>query len=637
MDGTDVRVHQRLGAHEVFHQGVAGVDFAVWAPNAERVSVIGSFNRWDARRHMMQPRGHSGVWEIFVPGARRGDLYKFELRTKLPGNPKSVKADPCGFAMELRPNTASRVFDSRDYHWGDQKWMEQRAQRQAPDQPLLIYEVHLGSWRRDGERWLTYRELADQLIPYASDMGFTHLELMPVTEHPFDGSWGYQTVGYFAPTARFGTPDDFRHFVDCAHRAGLGVILDWVPAHFPKDGHGLGFFDGTHLYEHADPRQGLHQDWGTLIYNYGRHTVQAFLLSNALFWLEEFHIDGLRVDAVAAMLYLDYSRKPGEWVPNKLGGRENLEAVDFLQRFNDLVHAEHPGVLTFAEESTAWPKVTGPTARGGLGFDYKWNMGWMNDTLAYTRLPSPVRLASHRKLTFSLTYAFSERFLLPLSHDEVVHGKRSLLSKLPGEYDEKFAQLRALYGYMMAHPGKKLLFMGGEFGQFIEWNHDRQLDWLLLGYPLHRKLQQYVRDLNQLARQRPALHGADDSWEGFEWLSLDDAPRGIVSLLRRSRAPAQLVAVVANFSAEKHPGYRLEVPTPGAWIELLRSDATAYGGGRDASVPTRIGTRAGVDAADHRRQEPTAAGGSAARARWTLEVDLPALGVVYLAPDAAPA
>ncbi len=632
LEKSDVRLYERLGAHELVHEGVSGVDFAVWAPNAERVSVIGSFNRWDARRHMMQPRGHSGVWEIFIPAVERGALYKYALRTKLPGHPQSDKADPCGFFMERRPNTASIVWDSYDYTWGDAAWMQERARRQSSDRPLLIYEVHLGSWRRLPQAsgapaaaapaavgfgpgvsasaseastpptraaspidpasgsWLTYRELAEQLVPYAKEMGYTHLELLPITEHPFDGSWGYQTVGYYAPTSRFGPPDDFRWFVDAAHQAGLGVILDWVPAHFPRDGHGLAFFDGTHLYEHADPRQGLHQDWGTFIFNFGRHTVCSFLLSNALYWLSRFHIDGLRVDAVASMLYLDYSRKPGEWIPNKLGGRENLEAMAFLQEFNALVHRECPGVLTFAEESTAWPKVSHPVSEGGLGFDYKWNMGWMNDVLRVMRTPPPQRPQLHDRLTFSMMYAFSERFVLSLSHDEVVHGKRSLLSKMPGSYEEKFANLRLLYGWMAAHPGKKLLFMGGELGQFIEWSHDRQLDWLLLDFPLHRAMQLYVRELNQFYQSQPALWENDGDWKGFQWIEADDAARSVLSFVRRGKDPRSQLVAIANFQTRRHDSFVVGVPQAGSWAEAFNSDRVDYGGsgaGNPQPLPAR--------------------------------------------------
>jgi 1,4-alpha-glucan branching enzyme len=570
------------------HQGVRGVVFAVWAPNATRVSIIGSFNDWDERRHPMRLHERSGLWELFVPGLGPGVMYKYYLRTRFGGGQAAVKADPYGFRMEVRPNTASIVHDLRRYRWRDAEWMEERARRQGPDAPINVYEVHLGSWRRraeDGDRWLTYRELAAELVPYARDLGYTHLELLPVCEHPFDGSWGYQTVGYFAPTSRFGTPDDFRFFIDSAHRAGLGVILDWVPAHFPRDGHGLGFFDGTHLYEHADPRQGLHQDWNTFIFNFGRPQVCAFLYSNALFWLDEYHIDGLRVDAVASMLYLDYSRKEGEWIPNQYGGRENLEAVAFLQRFAELVHRYFPDARTFAEESTAWPKVSRPLESGGLGFDFKWNMGWMHDTLNYFKDDPVHRRYHHNRLTFSLLYAFSENFVLPLSHDEVVHGKRSLLAKMPGDAWRKHANLRALYAYMTAHPGKKLLFMGCELGQKREWNHDRQLDWDLLQDPLHAGMQRFVRDLNRVYAATPALHQIDFEPGGFEWIEPHDADHSVVAFVRRGRDPGALVLAACNLTPVPRHEYRCGVPAAGRWRLLINSDARGYGGSDLGMIP----------------------------------------------------
>jgi 1,4-alpha-glucan branching enzyme len=579
-EGTHQRLHEKLGAQVMVQGGARGVNFAVWAPNARRVSVIGDFNRWDARAHPMRLRGETGVWELFVPGLAPGELYKYDVRTHL-GGLSLVKADPYGFAMELRPKSASIVWDPGRYRWKDAAWMAARAKRQAYDRPLAIYEVHPGSWKRVGaeeNRWLTWRELASELVPYVKRMGFTHIELLPVTEHPYDGSWGYQPVGYFAPTSRFGTPDDFRAFVDAAHAAGLGVVLDWVPAHFPKDAHGLAFFDGTHLYEHADPRKGEHRDWGTYVYNLSRPQVSGFLLSSALFWLEQFHIDGLRVDAVASMLYLDYSRKEGEWVPNIYGGRENLEAIDFVRRFNTLVHERFPGTITFAEESTSWPQVTGPVDRGGLGFDYKWNMGWMNDMLGYMRLDPLYRGGQQNRLTFSLHYAYSERFLLPLSHDEVVHGKRSLLHKMPGSLEHKFANLRALYGYMTAHPGKKLLFMGAEIGQIGEWNFTSQVGWHLLEEPLHAKLQTYVRALNRLLASEPALHEVDFHWEGFEWIDFQDAASSVVSFVRRAKDRADAIVVVANFTPVPRPGYRVGLPAPGRYVEIVNSDDAKWGG-----------------------------------------------------------
>jgi len=619
-EGNHFLLYEKLGAHPLTHEGVAGVHFAVWAPNAQRVSLVGDFNQWDGRRHPLRPRGASGLRELFVPGLASGDLYKYELRSPAGGLP-FTKSDPYGFAMELRPSTASMVWDLERYAWNDAAWLAQRPARQALDAPLNVYEVHLGSWRRaEGNRWLTYRELADQLVPYAHDLGYTHLELLPVAEHPFDGSWGYQVIGYFAPTSRFGTPDDFRYFIDAAHQAGLGVILDWVPAHFPKDATGLAQFDGTHLYEHADPRKGEQLDWGTLIFNFGRNEVSAFLLTNALFWLEKYHIDGLRVDAVASMLYLDYSRQPGQWVPNEYGGRENLEAVRFLKRFNELVHEKFPGVLTIAEESTSWPLVTRPTYLGGLGFSLKWNMGWMHDILDYASKDPVYRRYHHNSLTFSLMYAFSENFVLPFSHDEVVHLKGSLLTRMPGDNWRRFANLRALYGYMIAHPGKKLLFMGSEFGQWHEWEFERQLGWELLDQPPHRQLQQYVRDLNHLYTSEPALHQVDFSWEGFQWIDLRDVDQSAVSFLRRAHAPdpaqAEFVVVVANFTPVPREGYRVGVPRAGFYKELLNSDAEAYGG-------SNLGNRGGLPADAIPWQEQP----------FSLLLTLPPLAVVILKPE----
>ncbi|HEX8199021.1 MAG TPA: 1,4-alpha-glucan branching protein GlgB, partial [Isosphaeraceae bacterium] len=508
-EGTHYRNYERLGAHLREHEGFRGVHFAVWAPNAQRVSVVGNFNHWDGRRHPMRNLGASGIWEIFIPDLTQGEVYKYAIRSRHRGY-LVEKADPYGFAAELRPKTASVVWDVTGFPWDDGAWMAARVKAQGLDAPIAVYEVHLGSWRRqDGNAWLTYRELAEQLVDYLKDLQFTHVELLPVNEHPFDGSWGYQPVGYFAPTSRHGTPDDFAAFVDTLHRHGYGVILDWVPAHFPNDVHGLGFFDGTHLYEHEDPRLGEHRDWGTKIFNYGRPEVRNFLLGNALFWLERYHIDGLRVDAVASMLYLDYSRKPGEWIPNVHGGNENLEAIDFLKKLNELCHLHYPGVLTAAEESTSWSGVSRPTYLGGLGFSLKWNMGWMNDTLRYMARDPVYRKYEHGALTFSLIYAFTENFQLPLSHDEVVHGKGSLLDKMPGDLWQRYANLRILYGYMYGHPGKKLLFMGDEIAQWREWNHDTSIDWHLLQWESHRGIQALVADLNALYRAEPALHQID--------------------------------------------------------------------------------------------------------------------------------
>ncbi|HYM80247.1 MAG TPA: 1,4-alpha-glucan branching protein GlgB [Candidatus Limnocylindria bacterium] len=616
-EGTHEHLYEKMGAQIVRHEGVRGVDFTVWAPNARVVSLVGDFNGWDFRTHPMRQRGDTGVWELFVPDLGQGDLYKFAILA--PVGPRLVKADPYGFAMELPPNTASVVWDLNRFRWSDDEWMERRGERQALDRPLLLYEVHAGSWRRvkeDGNRWLSWAELARELIPYAKRMGYTHLELLPITEHPFDGSWGYQPVGLFAPTSRFGTPDDFRRFIDAAHRAGLGVVLDWVPAHFPKDAHGLGFFDGTHLYEHADPRQGQHKDWDTYIYNFGRPQVCGFLYASALFWLDRYHVDGLRVDAVASMLYLDYSRKDGEWVANRYGGRENLEAIEFLKRLNVLLHARFPSALTFAEESTAWPRVTGPVRDGGLGFDLKWNMGWMNDMLEYMSM-DPLGRAHHQgKLTFSLYYAFSERFLLPLSHDEVVHGKRSLLSKMPGDRWKKLANLRALYAYMGAHPGKKLLFMGGELGQPREWAHDDGLRWDLLDEPDHARLHRFVRELNALVASEPALHEQDFDWHGFEWIDFQDAAQSIVSFVRRAKDPENFLVVAANFTPVPREGYRIGVPSPGRYEERLNSDARRFGG-------SGVGQPRGVTA------RPVACHGR----DHSVELRLPPLGVLILKPS----
>ena len=616
-EGTHERLYEKLGAQVTVHDGVAGVHFAVWAPNARAVSVIGDFNRWDAAVDPMRLRAGTGVWERFVPGLKAGELYKFELYTRDQG-PTTVKADPYGFFMELRPNTASRVYDLSGFAWSDQEWMSSRAQHQAPDRPMTIYEVHPGSWKRRGSEptdWLSWRELAAELVPYVRRMGFTHIELMPVTEHPYDGSWGYQTVGYFAPTSRFGTPDDFRAFVNAAHQAGLGVILDWVPAHFPKDAHGLGFFDGTHLYEHADPRKGQHPDWGTFIFNLSRPQVSGLLLSSALYWLDRFHIDGLRVDAVASMLYLDYSRAPGEWVPNPRGGRENLEGIEFLRRFNQLVHRRFPGVLTFAEESTSWPRVTGPVEEGGLGFDLKWNMGWMHDMLDYMSTDPLGRSHHQKKLTFSLHYAYRERFLLPLSHDEVVHGKRSLLFKMPGDAWKKFANLRALYATMYAHPGKKLLFMGAEIGQIGEWNFERQVTWPLLEQALHSQLQTFVAELQRVYRSEPALFEIDDHWDGFQWIDFQDAARSVVSFVRRARDRDDALVIVANFTPVARENYRVPVPGPGRYVEVLNTDDTRWGG-------SGVGQPDGVEAGPR--------GGDGGEFPCTVTLRLPPLGVLWL-------
>ena len=578
-EGTHYRAWEKLGAHVVREDGREGTYFSVWAPNAREVAVIGDFNGWDERATPMQVIKDSGYWHCFVPGVGQGSLYKFSITSNLHGY-RVQKTDPYAFHCEIRPKTASVVWELAGYEWGDGEWMGSRRHRHHHQAPISIYEVHLGSWMRrleDGG-WLTYREIAEKLAEYVGHLGFTHVELLPVNEHPFDGSWGYQTIGYFAPTSRFGTPQDFMYLVDTLHRHGIGVILDWVPAHFPNDGHGLGYFDGTHLYEHADPRQGQHMDWGTLIFNYGRTEVAEFLLGNAVFWLEVYHIDGLRVDAVASMLYLDYSRKEDEWVPNQYGGRENLEAIEFLKRFNHLVYQEHPDVMTFAEESTAYPMVSRPTYLGGLGFGFKWNMGWMHDTLAYMSQDPVHRSYHHHRLTFSLLYAYHENFILPFSHDEVVHGKGSLLGKMPGDYWQKFANLRLLYGYMFTHPGKKLLFMGCELGQWTEWNHDTGLDWALLQFPFHQGLQRWVRDLNTFLRGEPALHELDDDPAGFSWIDCNDSRQSVLSFIRRGKDPRNAVVCIGNFTPVPRHNYRLGVPEMGFWEEVLNSDAPLYGG-----------------------------------------------------------
>ncbi|WP_088508249.1 1,4-alpha-glucan branching protein GlgB [Burkholderia ubonensis] len=573
-EGTHHRPYEALGAHPVKIDEVAGVRFAVWAPNARRVSVVGNFNNWDGRRHMMRLRRECGVWEIFVPHAAVGDLYKFEIKTR--DGELLLKADPFAFRAELRPGTASIVHGLPPARPSDPA--RQRANALAA--PMSIYEVHLGSWRRVPEqqdRWLGYRELADQLIPYVKEMGFTHIELMPVNEHPFDGSWGYQPTGLYAPTSRFGTPDDFRHLVETAHANGIGVLVDWVPGHFPSDSHGLARFDGTCLYEHADPREGFHHDWHTLIYNYGRREVANYLIGNALFWIERFGVDGLRVDAVASMLYRDYSRAEDQWIPNHLGGRENLEAIGFLRRMNGIVCAERPEAVTIAEESTSFPNVSRPLEMGGLGFHYKWNMGWMNDTLRYLCEDPVHRKHHHDKLTFGLLYAFGENFVLPLSHDEVVHGKGSLLSRMPGDEWQRFANLRAYYGFMWGHPGSKLLFMGSEFAQSSEWNANASLDWHLLQYPLHRGVRQFVRDLNAVLRHEPALHEVDFDAHGFEWIAADDRDNSVFSFVRKA-ADGDCVLVICNFIPVPRHQYRIGVPRPGRYREIVNSDAACYGG-----------------------------------------------------------
>ncbi len=615
-EGRHLRIYEKLGAHCREVEGISGVAFAVWAPNARRVSVVGSFNNWDGRRHPMRRRIEGGIWEIFVPGLGQGDLYKFEIKA-WDGRMLPLKADPFGFRSEHRPRTASVVSDmGQKYEWRDQAWMAHRAQANARNAPMSVYEVHLGSWARVPEqdnRPLSYAEMADRLVPYVKEQGFTHVELLPISEFPFDGSWGYQPVGLYAATSRYGSPDDLRALIDRFHEAGIGVIVDWVPGHFPNDPHGLAQFDGTQLFEHADPRQGYHKDWHTLIYNYGRHEVANFLIGSALFWFDKFHIDGLRVDAVASMLYLDYSREPGEWVPNRYGGRENLEATAFLRRLNEMVYAEFPGATTIAEESTAWPGVSRPTYLGGLGFGYKWNMGWMHDTLHYASRDPIHRRYHHHNLSFGLLYAFSENFVLPISHDEVVHGKGSLLGRMPGDRWQKFANLRAYLTFMWTHPGKKLLFMGCEFGQEREWNYDSSLDWHLLNQPEHRGVQSLVRDLNHLYRHSPVLHELDCEPQGFEWIEANDSDNSVLAFLRRGQGDGRCMVIVCNFTPVVRQGYRVGVTQPGRYVERLNSDSETYGG-------SNVGNFGGVQSQEiswHGRPH-------------SIDVTLPPLGSVIL-------
>lgn len=611
-EGTHLHLHDVLGAHPCSTEGVAGTRFAVWAPNATRVSVVGDFNGWDGRRHPMRLHPGAGVWELFIPGVGAGTVYKYEIRPQ-EGSAPFLKADPLAFQAEVRPATASIVADRSGYAWGDDEWMRARRDTDWCARPFTVYEVHAGSWRHTDGRPMTYRELAQPLADYVAELGFTHVEFLPVAEHPYDPSWGYQVTGYFAPTARFGSPEDFKYLVDQLHRRGIGVLIDWVPAHFPRDAHALRRFDGTALYEHADPRLGEHPDWGTQIFNFGRNEVRNFLLSNALFWLDEYHADGLRVDAVASMLYLDYSRQAGEWIPNRYGGRENLEAIDFLRQVNATVRARCPGTLMIAEESTAWPGVTQPPEAGGLGFHFKWNMGWMNDFLRFVE-EEPVHRKWHFSLlTFSLMYAFSERFVLPFSHDEVVHGKRSLLEKMPGDDWQKHANLRLALGFMWAHPGKKLLFMGSEIAQRREWSEARELDWELLGDPLHAGMQRWMGDLNAVYRDQAALWENDFAPEGFAWVDFHDVEQTVVSFLRRGCTPGDEVLVVCNFTPVPRPDYRIGVPAPGWWREVLNSDAATYGG-------SNVGNGGGASS------EPVPAHGHGQSVRLTL----PPLGFLLL-------
>ena len=615
-EGTHWGIYQLLGAHLVTVDEVRGVHFGVWAPNADMVQVVGNFNDWDGSKYEMRKLIPSGIWELFVPGVTEGESYKYCLQS---GGQVLEKSDPFGFAAEIPPRTASIVSDLDRYAWEDAEWLQRRAQSNGLNAPISIYEVHLGSWQRDPDHengWLSYRELAHRLVEYCTRMGYTHLQLLPVSEHPFTGSWGYQTVGYYAATSRYGTPQDLMYFIDYCHQHGLGVILDWVPAHFPRDAHGLRQFDGSPLYEHADPRQGEHPDWGTMVFNYDRNEVRNFLLANALFWLDKYHVDGLRVDAVASMLYLDYSREEGEWIPNAFGGRENLGAVSLLKEFNEKVHLEYPGVLTIAEESTAWGGVSRPTYLGGLGFSLKWNMGWMNDTLRYMHHEPIHRKYHHDELTFSLIYAFTENFCLPFSHDEVVHGKGSLLDQMPGDLWQKFANLRLLYAYMWTHPGKKLLFMGNDFGQWNEWSHDGSLQRDLLQWESHNGLQVCVEDLNQIYRSQAALYEVDFSPEGFEWLDCNDYENSTISYLRRARDPEDFLIIGCNFTPVVRSNYRIGVPTLARYDEIFNSDSTYYAG-------SDVGNGTGVEATErpmHGRP-------------YSLELTIPPLGVTILKPS----
>ena len=617
-EGTHHRAYEKLGAHPGEVDGQSGVHFGVWAPNAQQVSVVGDYNGWDPCPNRMESRANSGLWETFVPRLGPGALYKYHIASRQNGY-QVDKADPYGYAAEIRPHTASRVWDLSVYSWKDQEWMANRKKMNSLDSPISIYEVHLGSWRRvpeEGNRSLTYREMAVRLGDYVHDAGFTHVEFLPITEHPFDGSWGYQTIGYFAPTSRFGTPEDFMFLVDHLHQRGIGVILDWVPAHFPKDEVGLGYFDGTHLYEHADPRQGEQPDWNTFVFNYGRREVQSFLLGNALFWFDKYHVDGLRVDAVASMLYLDYARRGGQWIPNRYGGKENLDAVAFLQRVNEEVYNAYPDVMMLAEESTAWPRVSRPIYLSGLGFGFKWNLGWMHDMLDYMSQDPVYRAYHHDRLTFSLVYAFSENFVLPFSHDEVVYGKGSMIAKMPGDDWRKFANLRLLYGYMFGHPGKKLLFMGDEIGQWSEWNHDASLDWHLLDYPFHAGLLRWVRDLNTFYRGQPSLHEVDFDSSGFEWVDCNDIQHSVVSFVRKGRNVGDQTLFVCNFTPVPRQNYRVGVSSDCYWREILNSDAPLYGGSGQ-------GNGGGAEAS------PLPIHGRS----YSLNLTLPPLGILVLQPE----
>ena len=638
-EGTHHRLYEKMGAHPTELDGVQGVYFALWAPNARNVSVLGDFNQWDGRKHQMR-KENGGIWELFIPGSEVGDCYKYEIKNS--EGHIYEKSDPYGFQQEVRPKTASIVTDLEAYGWHDQDWMENRRHTDPLTQPISVYELHLGSWLhassaepaigpsgalesvvtvaelKPGARFLTYRELATQLIPYVKDLGFTHIELLPIAEHPFDGSWGYQVTGYFAATSRYGSPDDLMYFIDQCHQNGIGVIVDWVPGHFPKDGHGLAFFDGTHLYEHADPRKGEHKEWGTLVFNYARHEVRNFLVSNALFWFDKYHIDGIRVDAVASMLYLDYCREPGEWLPNEYGGRENIEAADFVRQVNHVIFSYFPGALSIAEESTAWPMVSWPTYVGGLGFNLKWNMGWMHDMLDYFKMDPWFRQFHQNNVTFSIWYAFSENFMLALSHDEVVHGKSNMLGKMPGDDWQKFANLRCLFTYMFMHPGKKTLFMGMEFGQWSEWNVWGDLEWHLLQYEPHQKLTNFFKKLNAFYQSEPALYSQDFSQEGFEWIDCSDNRHSVVSFIRWDKGGKDFVVTICNFTPQPHSHYRVGVPQHGFYTELFNSDAREFGG----SNMGNLGGKWSDDWAFHNRP-------------YSLDLTIPPLGVLVLKLDGA--
>nr|WP_245732197.1 1,4-alpha-glucan branching protein GlgB [Propionispora vibrioides] len=614
-EGSNFRSYQLLGAHLVEEDGVSGVRFAVWAPNAKEVRVVGDFNVWNGIYHVLQRVPQSGVWELFVPGLTKGDLYKFEIHTY--SDSSFLKADPYAFYSQLRPDTASVVYDLSEYAWQDEAWQKAKRENQILEKPVVIYEVHLGSWRRTLENdWMTYRDIANQLVEYVVDMGYTHIELLPVAEHPLDASWGYQATGYYSVTSRYGRPEDFMYLIDLCHQKGIGVILDWVPGHFCKDSHGLRLFDGTCLYESDNPQRSENWEWGTCNFDFGRPEVSSFLISNALFWLDEYHIDGLRVDAVANMLYLNYGKKEGEWSPNQYGEDGNLDAMQLLRRANQVIFAQHPGVLMIAEESTSWPMITWPTDKGGMGFNFKWNMGWMNDMLRYMALDPLSRKWHHSLVTFSLMYAFSENFILPLSHDEVVHLKKSLLDKMPGDYWQKFANLRAFYGYWMSHPGKKLLFMGGEFGQFVEWRDRHSLDWHLLEHDKHRQLQDYVRDLNHLYQTEKALWEIDFKWNGFQWIDCNDASQSVISFIRRGKDPEDFLIIVCNFTPVVREDYRIGVPEAGSYREIFNSDREGYGGSGQQN-PANMEAQA---IAWHNQP-------------YSLALRIPPLATLYIKPD----